>query len=859
MQRDDCAAIDCATDEETAMRPIPMRGIVKILIAMIPALAFLGAALMIDLQQRDRVRLDNLSAHARHVAEAVDLRLSKLLELIEFCASSPSLVTRVDFEAFAKTCGRYADMLGSWVVLIELGDTHRQVLNTRVVYGKTLPSYPREQERPPLLELEARSRASGTAEIAEVFEGRVLRQGVLTAARYVMLGDGRASMLYVSTDVKQMSRLLGTLAGPGDSILALVDRSHRVVARSAEIDRYLFTNAPGWLADSRSRGEAGSRLNVSGPSGVGGSWDAGYHPLRTAPGWMAAAVVPRSQGVWPPTFGALAIVLTLFGVILASLLFWGLGYRDRAAARVAEAERARADAERANREKSKLLASLAHDIRSPLLSLLGSLELAMDREGSCTPDTRGARRSAEALLQLVDDILELSYLGSETFTLALSPVDLRQLAEDLIERLRNDANRKGLSLHLMVAEAPLPVVMVDRLRLEQVLGNLLSNAIKYTNSGSVTLRLAVAKLDGDRIEVTFAVSDTGIGISSEDFPKVFREFGRLEWAVASGEPGTGLGLAICQRILRSMGSELSLKSVPGEGSVFAFTLRMALGTGAPSEVDGRPLDGMTILYAEDEAAIRAVTGGRLAAAGASVIEAENGTEALEKLATIAPDLILLDLQMPKLDGVETIRCLRAMQPPVSCPVCVLTSYIAGSQAAAARAAGADEIFTKPVQIMPLAMVLRARRSGQGSQTPEITEASDLCQEPLVDEVAFGAVMTTSGEEMERTFLPNFEGTLRGDLAEIGDHTAGGRNAEASRIAHRSRGLCQVFGARRLAALLRRFEMAQNAESSGADGEQLDDMHKMLGATLTAMRRLCAQDKSHEVRGVCGVGSPRHGR
>lgn len=820
------SAVAMRTPIWRAMRPV---------IVVIPALALLCVAFVIDARQRAQDRLSVLAAHARHTAEAVDLRLEKMLELAVFCASSSALVARLDLDAVAENCGRYADLLGGWVVLIELGETHRQILNTRLGAQTPLHAYPREEERPPLQLLEFQSRASGEPKIANVFEGRVLHTGVVTTGQYVMLGDGRPAMLYVSLDAEHLSRLLETFVGSDHGIAALVDASHRIVARSVDIDRYLFADAPVWLTELRRTGQAGSLINQPGPATIGGRWDVGFHPLNNAPGWMAVALEPRSQSVWPPNLTALPLTVALLGMVLSASALWVIGSRDLAANRLAASEQARLDAERSNREKSRLLASLAHDIRSPVISLLGSLGHAVERAQIDAPEIRTAQRSAEALLQLVDNILELSTLGSSSLILTPSPVALEQLVEDLILQHEGDAASKGLRLAFEKPELPLSVVAVDRLRLEQVLGNLLSNAIKYTDTGTVTFRLAAIKEAGDRVAVTFTVSDTGVGIAADDIPAIFREFGRLESSVASGKPGTGLGLAICQRILQGMDSKLSLVSTPGIGSVFSFTLVLPVLSGDASVIEPFPLADTTILFAEDEPVIRDVTSRRLTAAGARVVEAQDGAEALATLDAVSPDLILLDIQMPGLDGIEVLRRLRATLPPISCPVFVLTSHIAGSQAARARTAGADEIFTKPVQILPLATALCAHRASRGRERRMKEPVPTMIFEPLVDEAEFGVVAKAAGVDMERVFISRFAETLHADLLALTAAVAADQVTGACEIAHRSRGLCQVMGARRLASELLNVEKSLPMLDASAAQGLIHALKETLQATVAVMR------------------------
>jgi len=819
------------------MRPVWTRNDMRLALALLPVLVLGLVAFLVDARQRDAERLERLETEAHIAAEALDLRLGKLLELTSFCAKSAAIVARVDLDAFVESCGRYADLIGAWVVLIELGETHRQILNTRAAPVEILPVYPRAEERVPLLGVEARSRASGGPELADTFEGRVSRTGVITAGQYLRLADGREAMLYVGTDIGSLSRFLVTLAGVGETTFGLVDPSRRIVARSADIDRSLFSDAPDWMTEVLAAGTAGAWLDQPGPEAIGGTWDVGHHPLSVASGWMAVAVMPRPAGLLPTRFTAVPFGLAVLGLVLSSLSLWALGYRDRAAARLAVAEWARAEAERSNREKSRLLASLAHEIRTPILSLLGALELAEEERSPGPAPARTARRSAETLLQLVDDILELSFLGSEAFTLTPSPVDLQRLAEDVTEGLRDSATRKGIALRLDVIGVLPPAVEVDRLRLEQVLTNLLSNAIKYIEAGAVALQVAPGARDGARLVVTFTVVDTGIGIAPEDIPRIFHEFGRLDRAVVSREPGTGLGLAICQRILRGMGSELSLESTPGKGSSFSFTLRLPVAAGAASDEVGQPLAGVTILYAEDEPVIRRVTARRLAMAGAEVIEAEDGATAGAVLRTRVPDLLLLDLQMPGLDGVDVIQRLRAGGIPLAYPIFVLTSHISGARAAEARAAGADEIFTKPVQILPLAAALRARRGAHGNHTPTIGAAPEAVEEPLIDAREFRSVAETSAEEMQEIILPRFKRSLRTETTQLSEALSADRRGEAREIAHRVRGLCQVLGARQLAVQFKGVEDALERGDVPTARQLMADVEATLEATIGEMKRL----------------------
>ena len=792
--------------------------------ALLPGIAFALLAVLIDAHQQETGRTQRVADHARLAAASVDLRLGELLDLTAFCVSAPALTERFDLASVAENCGRYASWIGAWVVLIETGGTHRQILNTQPDAPAVLPSYPRAEEQGPLLALEAETRRSGATGVADVFTGIIYPGGVVSSGQSLRLADGRSAMLYVGISAQSLSQQLAGLATEGGPIFSLVDPSQRVVARSVGIDEVMFAAAPDWLLPFLRVGMAGTDLGVPGPVPVGGTWDAAYHPLGATPGWMAAAFQPTPVGtqLWAPL--SLPSAMTLFGIILSGLLLWVMADRDRAAHRVTEAERR-------NLEKSRLLASFAHDIRSPLISLIGSLELIREEH----ENVHSARSSAEALLQLVDDILELFFLGSGALTLHPSPVDLRQVAAALSDQTRPLAVRKGLALRLDLDPNLSVSVEVDRLRLQQVLSNLLTNAVKYTDQGSVTLRIRQEGEQGGRVTLDLAVIDTGIGLSPTDVPRILREFGRLEREAERREHGAGLGLAIVQRILTGMGTSLKVESAPGQGSTFSFRLTLRVAPRGEDRDAARPLTGVVILYAEDEPVIRQVTSRRLEEAGAKVICAEDGEEALRQLGPVTPDLLLIDLQMPGLDGVGLIRRLEEITPERPYPTFVLTSHISGPQAAEARAAGADAVFTKPVQVAALAAAFRARRGDRGLSSPPVGGAVEGAKQPLLEPVKFGELVEMLGPERTAALISTFDANVRADLSALDVAIRAGDLDQAGRLAHRSLGLCLVMGTEALALRLRRIEEAAEAGDAEIARGLATGIDPILMSTLSEMQ------------------------
>lgn len=643
----------------------------RLFLATLPAMLMLSLAVFLSAAERERQRTEFMAEQARLLASAVDSRMERLLIATMFCASDPAIVTRIDPVGAAANCGRYAEMLDAWVVVVVLGDIHKQVVNTRRDAPIALPSYPREEEHKALLDLENRSRETRKPGIAEVFTGKIYQGGIVSAGQLIRLGDGREAMIYVSVPAATFSGYLSQLSGAGQTIFALVDPSSRIVARSQDIEKYMFAAAPAWLTDGSVAEGEDARLSVAGPAEIGGTWDAGYRSLSAVTGWTAVAVQPAEVRFALWSFLSIETTLLLAGLGGSALLFWTNENRKRALRRVRSSEKSHFLAEQQSRDKSQLLATFAHDVRSPLVSLIGSLAIVEESEQTGHNHLRAARSSAEALLQLVDDTLELSYLGSGRFTPQLSPVDLRVLVADLLGQLQSEAQRKGLRLVLDLGQSVPQTVQLDRLRLEQVLRNLVSNGIKYTEEGSVSVRIRAIDIQDGILFLNFIVEDTGVGIAEEDAQKVFREFGRLDRINERREFGSGLGLAISKRILKAMGSELLVESNLGNGTSFSFVIRSPVTQAEQPVFEARPLSGMTILYAEDEAIIRHLTARQLRDAGATVIEAEDGEVALSELRKKAPDLLLIDIEMPRLDGVETLRRLRTSDPghryPIFCP------------------------------------------------------------------------------------------------------------------------------------------------------------------------------------------------
>lgn len=778
-----------------------------------------------------------MEARARLAAGTIDIQLGKLLDLTRFCATSPDLIFRVDLQGVSENCGRYATGIGAWVEVILLGETRLPILNTRPDAAQKLLPYDVSRKPEALSTIEAKSRDIGGPVLSNVYKDMTFSSLIVTGGQVLRLADGRDAIVYVNLPARELSGQLADIAKAGDPLIGLVDQDRTIVARNQRVERPMFNKVPDRFRSQMEAGLPGAILDF-GTKAVQGTWDAGYHPLATAPGWMVVAV-----RLSPGFLGSLhvfssASAVALAGIVISATLIWLFSFSDRMKARTRAAEQARLAADQGNCDKSRLLASFAHDIRTPLISLIGSLE-TLEIESGHKRGIETARGSAETLLQMVDDILELSFLGSGEFRLHPSPVDVRRLAQDIVDQVRGVAHEKGLTLHLEVDPVALPLVDVDRLRLQQVLANLVTNAVKYTKQGSIVLRVEARAIQTGLSSLAFSVSDTGIGLAADDIPRILREFGRLDRDAERQAQGAGLGLAIVQRILRAMKSQLTIESVPGQGSVFGFTLVLPVVAAPQAEENAAPLEGLVVLYAEDEPVIRMVTSRRLSAAGAKVIEVEDGREALDQLSAFHPDLLLLDLHMPQLSGLEV---LRSLPKPLPFPVFVLTAHISGPDADAAVEAGAVDVFTKPIQIQALAAAYRAWRA---HQAPPVIETGDQpTPEPgrNLEKDTFLSVFTLSDAIFSAKVLETFRTDMRADISALVLAVKAGDALEARVLAHRCLGICQVLGAVRLGTMLRCIEDAAGPGDLSSVAPLAEVCVEVLAATIAEMDAL-AQTKA----------------
>ena len=375
----------------------------------------------------------------------------------------------------------------------------------------------------------------------------------------------------------------------------------------------------------------------------------------------------------------------------------------------AEALRRAADeAEAANRAKSEFLANMSHEIRTPLNGVMGVAgALARTELSSAQKEMVSIiETSAKTLETLLSDILDLARIEAGKMEIRPEPFDLANSVNACAALFDAAAQAKGLDLNVSIAPNALGAYVGDAGRIRQILSNLLGNAVKFTGKGGVSLTVT-AHRDETSSELCFEVHDTGIGFDAETKARLFSRFEQADGSITRKFGGSGLGLSISRSLAVAMGGQLRAESEPGQGSVFILTLELPRTTTAldlwfeegEPEAEADPLIGMRVLLAEDHPTNRRVVELILGAAGVDLTCVENGQEAVEAFCEGAFELVLMDMQMPVMDGLTAIREIRKLEAAAGAsptPILVLTANAMPEHISASRAAGADGHLTKPI-------------------------------------------------------------------------------------------------------------------------------------------------------------------
>jgi len=398
---------------------------------------------------------------------------------------------------------------------------------------------------------------------------------------------------------------------------------------------------------------------------------------------------------------------------------------DRKAAEAAMRE-ARDLAERVARARSAFLANMSHEIRTPMNAVLGFVELVLDTE--LAPEQRRAlelvRTSSEALLTILNDILDYSKIEAEHLELESIPFDLPKVVHATATLLAVRAREKHLELTVDVPPDVPQMVRGDPTRVRQVLMNLIGNAIKFTEEGEVDVSAGVTQRDGDEAAVEFRVRDTGIGIPEEQLSTIFQEFTQADASMTRRYGGTGLGLAISRRLVALMGGQLAVTSTVGSGSEFSFTLRLPLEAAQAVARARVSLGGRRLLVVDDNETNRRIVRDMLGAEGMAVHEApraDAGLEALRRAARAGTpyDLAILDAQMPDRDGFELATAVRADRALKATRLLILTSAGQKGDGERCRKLGIQAYLTKPIARADLVEAVGTVLAGTASAPGEV--------------------------------------------------------------------------------------------------------------------------------------------